>query len=199
MKKIYLILILIIVAAGIWFISSGQLLKKQDTGLANPASVFCIDNGGRLDIRTDPSGGQVGFCIFKDNTECEEWAYFQNECQTGGQKNNPVACTMEAKQCPDGSYVSRTGPNCEFTPCPGTSISKDLTEKANAENYLRENISKLSPVKAVLGGTWYILSVTVDVEKNSGTVIYEDGHLQETKNFSYTADEKGEVTSALIY
>src|SRR5260221_6709844 len=27
-------------------------------------------------------------------------------------------CTTEAKQCPDGSYVSRAGPNCEFTPCP---------------------------------------------------------------------------------
>ncbi len=30
----------------------------------------------------------------------------------------PVACTMEAKLCPDGSYVSRHGPNCEFSPCP---------------------------------------------------------------------------------
>ena len=29
----------------------------------------------------------------------------------------PVACTMEAMQCPDGSYVGRTGPNCEFV-CP---------------------------------------------------------------------------------
>jgi hypothetical protein len=29
-----------------------------------------------------------------------------------------VACTMEAKLCPDGSYVARTGLNCEFTPCP---------------------------------------------------------------------------------
>src|SRR5262245_30310484 len=28
------------------------------------------------------------------------------------------SCTMEAKLCPDGSYVSRTGPNCEFTECP---------------------------------------------------------------------------------
>ncbi len=26
-------------------------------------------------------------------------------------------CTLEAKICPDGSSVSRTGPNCEFTPC----------------------------------------------------------------------------------
>lgn len=29
------------------------------------------------------------------------------------------ACTMEAKLCPDGSAVGRTGPNCEFSPCPG--------------------------------------------------------------------------------
>ncbi len=30
----------------------------------------------------------------------------------------PVACTMEAKLCPDGSAVGRTGPNCEFSACP---------------------------------------------------------------------------------
>ena len=29
------------------------------------------------------------------------------------------ACTMEAKLCPDGTYVGRSGPNCEFAPCPG--------------------------------------------------------------------------------
>lgn len=28
------------------------------------------------------------------------------------------ACTADAKKCPDGSYVARTGPNCEFAPCP---------------------------------------------------------------------------------
>lgn len=32
---------------------------------------------------------------------------------------NPVACTTEAKICPDGSSVGRTGPNCEFAECPG--------------------------------------------------------------------------------
>ncbi|MFH1194003.1 MAG: hypothetical protein V1661_03335 [bacterium] len=30
------------------------------------------------------------------------------------------ACTMEAKLCPNGSYVGSTGPNCEFTACPST-------------------------------------------------------------------------------
>ena len=28
------------------------------------------------------------------------------------------ACTMEAKLCPDGSYVGRSGPTCEFAKCP---------------------------------------------------------------------------------
>lgn len=32
-----------------------------------------------------------------------------------------VACTMEAKICPDGSSVGRVGPNCEFAPCPSGS------------------------------------------------------------------------------
>lgn len=32
----------------------------------------------------------------------------------------PVACTMDAKMCPDGSYVGRTGPKCEFSACPST-------------------------------------------------------------------------------
>lgn len=34
------------------------------------------------------------------------------------QKEKPTACTQDAKLCPDGSYVSRTGPNCEFAACP---------------------------------------------------------------------------------
>ncbi len=30
----------------------------------------------------------------------------------------PVACTMDAKLCPDGSAVGRSGPACEFAACP---------------------------------------------------------------------------------
>ncbi|NTW22889.1 hypothetical protein HGA34_05130 [Candidatus Falkowbacteria bacterium] len=32
----------------------------------------------------------------------------------------PVFCTQEAMECPDGSFVGRTGPKCEFSPCPAT-------------------------------------------------------------------------------
>lgn len=70
--------------------------------------------------------------------------------------------------------------------------------RQNVENYLRANISKLSPVQAVLGGTWYVVSMTTDLVKNSGTVVYEDGHIKETKNFSYTTNDKGEIASLTI-
>ncbi len=29
-----------------------------------------------------------------------------------------IDCTMDVKQCPDGSYVGRKGPKCEFKLCP---------------------------------------------------------------------------------
>lgn len=32
-----------------------------------------------------------------------------------------IACTADAKICPDGTAVGRTGPNCEFIPCPNDS------------------------------------------------------------------------------
>ncbi len=38
-------------------------------------------------------------------------------------ENKSMYCTQEAKLCPDGSYVGRTGPRCEFAKCPGENAS----------------------------------------------------------------------------
>jgi hypothetical protein len=32
--------------------------------------------------------------------------------------SNTTACTMDARECPDGTFVGRSGPNCEFVACP---------------------------------------------------------------------------------
>lgn len=45
-----------------------------------------------------------------------------------------VMCTQDAKLCDDGSYVSRTGPNCEFAPCPTT-----VDETENWQTYTSKN------------------------------------------------------------
>lgn len=38
-----------------------------------------------------------------------------------------IACTQDAKECPDGSYVGRTGPHCEFAACPMAASSTPIT------------------------------------------------------------------------
>jgi hypothetical protein len=54
----------------------------------------------------------------------------------------PVACTMEAKLCPDGSAVGRSGQNCEFAPCPEVATT---TPEANGKSGII-GISLLGPV-----------------------------------------------------
>lgn len=44
--------------------------------------------------------------------------YFWDSARRGTLWSEPIACTMEALLCPDGSYVGRSGPECQFSPCP---------------------------------------------------------------------------------
>jgi putative hemolysin len=53
---------------------------EDDSGLANPASVFCEEQGGTVEIRTDEDGAQQGVCVFEDGSECDEWAFYRGEC-----------------------------------------------------------------------------------------------------------------------
>jgi putative hemolysin len=53
-------------------------------GMANPASKFCVDQGYQSEIR-DEAGGQVGYCLFPDGSECEEWAFYRGECAPGSE------------------------------------------------------------------------------------------------------------------
>lgn len=55
-------------------------------------------------------------------------------CTLPGQKPVQVACTMEAKVCPDGSAVGRQGPNCEFAACPETINPVPTTSVPAASN-----------------------------------------------------------------
>lgn len=71
-----------LLVAGVLAIGLGAC-KDDDPGIANPASQYCEEQGGTLDIRETPDGS-VGYCMFDDGSECEEWAYFRGECAPGG-------------------------------------------------------------------------------------------------------------------
>ncbi|OGZ86866.1 MAG: hypothetical protein A2463_01810 [Candidatus Staskawiczbacteria bacterium RIFOXYC2_FULL_32_10] len=59
----------------------------------------------------------VGFLTFQKS---QEFSKQNNDLQNQNQNQNQITCTQEAKICPDGSAVGRTGPNCEFAECPQT-------------------------------------------------------------------------------
>ncbi len=50
--------------------------KAPAPGIANPASVYCMKQGGTLEMREE-AGGTVGYCRLPDGTVIEEWASFR--------------------------------------------------------------------------------------------------------------------------
>lgn len=98
------IILLIVVALVLTACSNSNITDrfepvKNNTQIANPASTFCINNGGEVIIKTANDGSQSGYCKFSNGIECEEWEFMRGECTnahvcTAEEKNNN-ACTRE--------------------------------------------------------------------------------------------------------
>jgi putative hemolysin len=82
--------------------------------MANPASVNCEKQGGKLSIRKRPDGGEYGVCLFEDNRQCEEWALMRGECPVGGVKITGYV-TQAAQFCAitGGEYKVTANSNTE--------------------------------------------------------------------------------------
>jgi hypothetical protein len=85
--------------------SPTKIAATTEPNLPNPASVFCEQNGGKLEIRQDAAGGVAGICVFPDGSECVEWAYFRQECKPGDSLLNPIPSAS-----PEEDVISPTIP-----------------------------------------------------------------------------------------
>jgi putative hemolysin len=70
---------LVLILSALIISGCGTSAVQPTTGLANPASVYCEEQGYTLEMRTDENG-TYGVCIFPDGSECEEWAFYRGEC-----------------------------------------------------------------------------------------------------------------------
>jgi len=68
--------------------------------------------------------------------------------------SNGIACTAEAKVCPDGSAVGREGPLCEFAPCP------DLEEGAFSVSDVISNADSLVGSTILVKGSFGAMACT---------------------------------------
>jgi len=70
------------------------------------------------------------------------------------------------------------------------------TGTANVEEYVRQNISALSPEPAVMGGTFYVTDIKI--KNGEGTVWYEDGHIALVADFTYAVDKYGVSIASFV-
>ena len=64
------------------YVKNAEVVLNQESNLANPASVYCEEQGGKLEIQTGEDGSQLGMCTLNNGIVCEEWAYYNGECGT---------------------------------------------------------------------------------------------------------------------
>lgn len=55
-----------------------EIPTDENAEIANPASVYCEENGGTLQIEE-----WEWLCMFNDGSYCEERSYYRGECQVG--------------------------------------------------------------------------------------------------------------------
>ncbi len=104
MKIGYIIVLIVAVSLifAIAFILNQKEYKesgKKEAWLPNPAALYCGYLGYKYKV-VNTEKGQVGYCIFPDNTSCSAWKFFRGEC-----KQEYTAC----KRIYNGSLVYENG------------------------------------------------------------------------------------------
>lgn len=60
------------------FISFLMIYSVISFALPNPAATNCLNKGNKYLLVQN-----IGICLFPDDSYCEEWAYFRNQCKPG--------------------------------------------------------------------------------------------------------------------
>lgn len=116
------ITILAVLAVSVSACSSMQTTESKQTklGLANPASQYCVDQGGKLEIVKE-ANGEVGYCHLANGEKVEEWALFrQSQAQCVAEEATKLVgqtglTDEQIKQTTKAQIIRRVGPNQPVT------------------------------------------------------------------------------------
>lgn len=110
--------------SGLIMFPSGRRFDTSIIPLSTTNFLVVSDGGGSnatvLAKTISLAGGSVSPSVLSVTLQTEANTYTDTNTK-------PQACPQIAKECPDGSYVGPTGPNCTFVcPSPTTSINKNF-------------------------------------------------------------------------
>lgn len=72
----------VVVAASAALLAGCQTTDAEDMpeiGTPNPASVWCMEKGGRLEIVKDKDGNESGLCVLPSGERVDEWTLFRRD------------------------------------------------------------------------------------------------------------------------
>ncbi len=82
-NKILSIILVLILAGSIYYFGFYQKeTPEEESELANPATVYCQEQGGTLEGIVFESGAR-GFCLFEDGSRCGQWDFYRGDCDKG--------------------------------------------------------------------------------------------------------------------
>jgi len=94
--------------------------------------------------------------------------------------------------------IDETKKVCALSDTKSKKLCATLLEKDAFEKYIKTNITKLSPQKAVLGGTFYVTKIVWQPNRVA-LVSYEDGHIAFTARVQMAITyNKGQIKSVKV-
>ena len=145
---------------------------EQNAQIANPASVYCEENGGTLKIETAEDWSQAWICMFEDGSYCEERAYKNGECQPGDIFYNRIS----------GDVIKEND----------TNEDKYAVDYWESDNYSLEELS--SATKAIINTVKNEWNVKVDMKEIR--YLWDE---KATENLSYCQELNAEVEECVVY
>jgi hypothetical protein len=148
-------------------------------GMANPASVACVNAGGNLEIKKNADGGEYGMCTFTNGTSCEEWALFRGEgCKAGvaaattAAEGKKMVTLTEADKGKSEDIAQGTRFAVQLKENPTTGFAWNATVSSGLEIQSSEyQMDSAAPGMVGVGGvhTWVIIAKETGNQRFSAT------------------------------